>query len=71
MAGDGNNVAGTKILQAFLNNTVVKEMLDRLMVQSDHAPGAVGSLQTDIRMVDRLVESVTMLKNSTASLTEW
>ena len=71
VAGDGNNVAGTKILQAFLNNTVVKEMLDRLMVQSDHAPGAVGSLQTDIRMVDRLVESVTMLKNSTASLTEW
>ena len=71
MAGDGNDEAGTKILQAFLNNRVVKEMLDRLMVQSKHAPGAVGSLQTDIRMVDRLVESVTMLKNSTASLTEW
>ena len=71
-ASGGEDVAGAQILQAFLNNGHVKDLLERLMKDADTAlPGTVGELQTDGMMVDRLVEAVNELKNSTSSMVNW
>ena len=44
---------------------------DQLKESDKVAPGAAGDLQTDYAMVDRLVEAVTELKNSTSSTANW
>lgn len=70
-ASGGEDVAGAQILQAFLNNGHVKELLERLMKADTALPGTMGGLQTDGMMVDRLVEAVNELKNSTSSMVNW
>ena len=70
-AADGEESAGERILKGFLNNKQVSELLERLQSSGDVHAGTTGDLQTDYKMVDRLVEAVTDLKNSTHSLDKW
>ena len=70
-AADGEESAGERILKSFLNNKQVSELLERLQSSGDVHAGTTGDLQTDYKMVDRLVEAVTDLKNSTHSLDKW
>jgi hypothetical protein len=70
-ASGGNGSTGARILQAFVNNGEVKQLQERLLGSDVALPGAAGVLQTDAMMVDRLVEAVTELKNSTSSTVNW